>query len=229
MCSKVKIDQILDIGLRWPLTHILQDPYSSVKTSPEKLVYMLCCLFASLTRLQNETFNCLKHGFLNSWNSSISVCFFSYLWNGKWYQNESFVKMILDSCRIHWHQNHKLALWQHQPHLLVLGHDQIYIFKDVWSSGTVQDTKVLDYKLKPCCDQCVCVVYNQSRVGEGSRGNVLQPLPFLTPLPNWKGKKRNIPKTIVTQHKQIEADVGKKPFGIRLTYVQQGQNLSNSW
>ena len=46
---------------------ILQDPYlSSMKTWPEKLVYMLCCLVASLTRLQNETFIGLKHGFLNS-------------------------------------------------------------------------------------------------------------------------------------------------------------------
>ena len=38
---------------------------SGVKTWTEKLLYMLCCLFASLTRLQNETY-CLKHGFLNS-------------------------------------------------------------------------------------------------------------------------------------------------------------------
>ena len=30
--------------------------------------------------------------------------------------------MILGSCRIHWHQNHDLTTWRHQPHLLMLGH-----------------------------------------------------------------------------------------------------------
>ena len=77
---------------------------------------------SSLTRLQNETFNCSKHGFLNSWYSNISIKFFSYLWNGKWYQNVFCVKMILEFCRIHWQQNYNLALWRHQPHLPVLGH-----------------------------------------------------------------------------------------------------------
>ena len=84
MCSKVKICQILDNSLRWPLAHIIQDPYlSGVKTWPEKLAYMLCCSFASLTYLQSGTFYCLKHRFLNSWNSNISILFFSCPWNGK--------------------------------------------------------------------------------------------------------------------------------------------------
>ena len=55
--------------------------------------------------LQNETFNCLKYGYLNSWNSTWSIQFFSYLWNGKWYQNDFCVKVILDSCRMHLQQN----------------------------------------------------------------------------------------------------------------------------
>ena len=66
MCSKFKIYQILENGLRLPLAHIFQDPYlSGVKTWPEKLVYLLRCLVVSLTHSQNETLNCLKHGFLN--------------------------------------------------------------------------------------------------------------------------------------------------------------------
>ena len=74
MCNMVKICQILDNGLRWHLAHILQDPdLSSVKTWLQKLIYMLCCLVAPLTCLQNETFNCLKHGFLAYWNSNIQI------------------------------------------------------------------------------------------------------------------------------------------------------------
>ena len=74
MCNKVKICQILGNGLRWPLAHIMKEPYlSGVKTWPEKVVNMLCYLFASLTHLQNKTFNHLKYGFLNSWNSNRSI------------------------------------------------------------------------------------------------------------------------------------------------------------
>ena len=133
MCNKVKICQILDNGLRWPLAHTLQDPYlSGVKAWPEKLVYMLCCLFASLARLQNDT---LKHGFLNYCNSNIALWFFSYLLNGKSYRNDIYVKMILDSCRIHWQQNNNLAPWWHQPHLHVLGHIWLTCTKYDFSAG----------------------------------------------------------------------------------------------
>ena len=71
MCTKVKICQILDNDLLhiFFMIHI----FSGMETWPEKLVYMLCCLFVSLTCLLNEMFTCLKYGFFNSWNSNKSI------------------------------------------------------------------------------------------------------------------------------------------------------------
>ena len=57
---------------------------------------MLCCLLASLNCLQNGTFNCSKHGFLNSQNSNMSSFVFlvSFEWKmvSKWFlcQNDSW-------------------------------------------------------------------------------------------------------------------------------------------
>ena len=56
------------------------------------------------------------------WNSNTPIYFLSYIWNGRWYRKDFCVKMILDSCRTHWQQNHNLASRRHQPHLLMLGH-----------------------------------------------------------------------------------------------------------
>ena len=71
MCTKVKICQILDNDLShiFFMIHI----FSGMETWPEKLVYMLCCLFVSLTCLLNEMFTCLKYGFFNSWNFNKSI------------------------------------------------------------------------------------------------------------------------------------------------------------
>ena len=46
-------------------TYSLRSVSGGVKSWPGKLINMLCCLFASLTHLQNETFSYLKHGYFN--------------------------------------------------------------------------------------------------------------------------------------------------------------------
>ena len=56
---------------------LCQVPYlSGVKTWQEKLIYMLCCLFTALTRIQNEFFNCLR-GYCTSYQKL--ACFVLYL------------------------------------------------------------------------------------------------------------------------------------------------------
>ena len=138
MCNKFKFCQIVDNDLRWSLTHILQDAnLSGVKIWPEKLVYMLFCLLASLICTQNKTFKCLKHVLLNSWNSNMSTYLFSYFWSGEWYHNDFCVKMIHGFSRIHWQQNHYLARWRHQPHLPMLGHILFFLIYQTESMSSL--------------------------------------------------------------------------------------------
>ena len=102
----------------------------------------LLTLFVSLIDLlektktkKKKTFNCLKHGFLNSWNSNIPILFFSYLWNGRWYQMIFMSKWFL----IPEYIDSKITIWspwRHQTHLLWLSHI-FRLFGSLWFSPDI--------------------------------------------------------------------------------------------
>ena len=76
--TNVQQGQNLSNSWKWPQMTFVMYSSGSISLWRENMVrkaciHAICYLFASLIHLQNEAFNCLKHGFLNSWNSNVSI------------------------------------------------------------------------------------------------------------------------------------------------------------